>query len=148
MIILDTTVLSYAVGVEHPLREPCRQLLTAHAEGVVEAATTIEVIQEFAHVRARRRSREDAVTLARRYMAALALVVTQAEDLTLGLTLYECYPALGAFDAILAAVALNGNAEALVSADRAFGTVPHLPWIDPATPAINRLIDAQHGADK
>ena len=147
MIILDTTILSYAVGVEHPLREPCRRLLTAHAEGLVEAATTIEVIQEFTHVRARRRSREDAVTLARRYMTALALVVTQAEDLTLGLTLYERYPALGAFDSILAAVALNGNAEALVSADQAFGTVPHLPWIDPATPAINRLIEAQHGAD-
>ena len=77
MILLDTTVLSYAVGEEHPLREPCRHLLRAHADGRIEAATTIEVIQEFVHVRARRRSRADSVTVARHYMAALSLLVTR-----------------------------------------------------------------------
>lgn len=139
MILLDTTVLSYAVGAEHPLREPCRRLLRAHGDGQVEAMVTIEVVQEFVYVRARRRSRLDAVTLARRYMAALPLLVTRAEDLDLGLTLFERYPILGAFDAVLAAVAINQRADALVSADRAFGEVPHLPWVDPATPNLNRL---------
>ena len=67
MILLDTTVLSYAVGADHPLREPCRRLLRAHGNGHIEATTTIEVIQEFVHVRARRRSRPDAVALARHY---------------------------------------------------------------------------------
>src|SRR5688500_7640344 len=56
MIVLDTTVLCYTVGESHPLREPCRQLLLAQADGRVDAATTIEVIQEFVHVRARRRT--------------------------------------------------------------------------------------------
>ena len=65
MILFDTTVLSYAVGVEHPLREPCRRLLRAHGDGHIEAATTIEVVQEFVHVRARRRSRADSVSVAR-----------------------------------------------------------------------------------
>ena len=140
MIVLDTTVLSYAVGTEHPLREPCRRLLAAHSHGLVEAMTTIEVIQEFAHVRARHRPRADAVALARHYRAALPLLMTRAEDLDLGLTLYDRYPALGAFDAVLAAVALNQHAEALISADHAFSAVPHLPWVDPATPALDRLI--------
>lgn len=27
MIVLDTTVLVYATGTEHPLREPCRRLV-------------------------------------------------------------------------------------------------------------------------
>src|SRR5579871_5895007 len=49
MILLDTTVLSYAVGDEHPLRDPCRSLLTAHGDGHIEATTTIEVVQEFTH---------------------------------------------------------------------------------------------------
>ena len=66
MIVLDTTVLAYAVGEAHPLRDPCRRLLAAHAEGRIEATTTVEVIQEFAHIRARRRTRPDAVRLARR----------------------------------------------------------------------------------
>ena len=140
MILLDTTVLSYAVGAEHPLREPCRRLLRAHGDGFVETTTTIEVVQEFVHVRARRRSRSEAVALARHYIAALSPLLTGAEDLELGLTLFERHPALGTFDAVLAAVALNQRAEALVSADRAFGEVPNLPWVDSATPDLNRLV--------
>ncbi len=141
MILVDTTVLSYAVGAEHPLREPCRRLFLAHADGRIEATTTIEVIQEFTHVRARRRSRPDAVTLARHYMAALSLLVTRAEDLDLALTLFERQAALGAFDSMLAAVALNQRLEALVSADRAFGEVPDLRWVDPATATLDQLIE-------
>jgi predicted nucleic acid-binding protein len=140
VILLDTTVLSYAVGAEHPLREPCRRLLHAHGEGRIEATTTIEALQEFVHVRARRRSRLDAVTLARQYIAAFSLLVTRAEDLELGLTLFERGTRLGASDSVLAAIALNRRVEALVSADQAFGELSELSWIDPVTPDLNRLI--------
>lgn len=140
MIIIDTTVLAYAVGEKHPLRDPCRRLLAAHADGRIDATTTVEVIQEFAQIRARRRTRPDAVLLARRYMAAFSLLVTMPDDLERGLGMFEQYPALGAFDAVLAAVALERGAEALVSADRAFASVPGLPFVDPATPAIGRLV--------
>ena len=140
MIVIDTTVLSYAVGLEHPLRDPCRGLLRAHAEGEIEATTTIEVIQEFVHVRAGRRSRGDAVDIARRYAAALALLEPRLGDLELGLNLFERHAALGAFDAVLAALALNRRADALVSADRAFGEVPGLRWVNPATRDLDNLI--------
>jgi predicted nucleic acid-binding protein len=140
VIILDTTVLAYAVGEEHPLREPCRRLLAAHASGAIEATTTVEVLQEFAHVRARRRTRQDAVDLTRLYVVALNPIVTTVADLDAGLSLFKHYPELGAFDAVLAAVAVARGAEALVSADRAFAAMPNLPWIDPATPAIDRLL--------
>ena len=73
-------------------------------------------------------------------MAAFSLLVTTPDDLDRGLSLFEQYPALGAFDAVLAAVALERRAEALVSADRAFASVPGLPLVDPASPAIMRLI--------
>jgi predicted nucleic acid-binding protein len=55
MIVLDTTVLVYAKGAAHPLRDPCRRLLAAIIEREVQATTTVEAIQEFVHVRARRR---------------------------------------------------------------------------------------------
>ena len=55
MIVLDTTVLVYAKGIDHPLRQPCRKLIDLIADGRIEATTTVEVIQEFVHVRARRR---------------------------------------------------------------------------------------------
>jgi len=140
MIVIDTTVLAYAVGDAHPLREPCRRLLAAHADGRIEATTTVEVIQEFAHISARRRTRSDAVRLARGYMSAFSLLVATPDDLDHGLDLFEEHPALGAFDAVLAAVAIGRRADALVSADRAFAAIPDLTLIDPTTPAMRRLI--------
>lgn len=140
MILLDTTILCYAVGDVHPLREPCRRLLRAHGDGRVEATTTVEAVQEFLHVRARRRSRADAAELAGRYAAVFALLATTPDDLVLGMKLFESHTALGAFDAVLAAVALNNRVEALVSADHGFGVVQALRWIDPLGPAFARLV--------
>jgi predicted nucleic acid-binding protein len=139
VILLDTTVLVYAIGEEHPLRDPCRRLLAAHADGQLDATTTIEVIQEFTHIRAQRRTRQDAVRIGRHYLAALSPITTTAQDLDRGLELFERYPKLGAFDAVLAAVALS-RAETLVSADHAFASVGGLVWVDPATPALDRLV--------
>jgi predicted nucleic acid-binding protein len=142
MIVLDTTVLAYAVGGDHPLREPCRRLLMAHGDGRVEATTTVEVIQAFVHIRARRTGRSEAVRVARQFRAAFSLLVATPDDLERGLGLFERSPALGAFDAVLAAIAMDRGAEALVSADRAFASVPGLHWVDPTMPALERLIGA------
>lgn len=133
MILLDTSVLVYAVGEDHPLRDPCRRILTLNAAGRIVAATTVEVVQEFVHVRSRRRSRHDAVKLASHYSSALEIIVTTPDDLWRGLDLFVSYPHLGAFDAILAAVALRQSSRTLVSADRAFGAVRGLNWRDPTT---------------
>jgi predicted nucleic acid-binding protein len=76
----------------------------------------------------------------RRQAAALDPIVTTAADLDAGLSLFERHPETGAFDAVLAAVAIARGAEAVVSADRAFGAIPELVWIDPATPALDRLL--------
>ena len=130
MILLDTTVLSYAVGTEHSLREPCRHLLGAISSGAVRASTTIEVIQEFLHVRSRR-SREDAVELATAYLQLLSPLVRLDEDI-LGeaFKLYVATPGLGSFDALLAALAIQ-HSDTLVSGDRAFAEVPDLRHVVP-----------------
>jgi len=142
VILLDTTVLVYAVGDAHPLRDPCRAVLEAHAAGRIDATTTIEVVQEFVHIRSRRRDRADAARLGRQYLAALAPVATTADELERGLALFEAQPSIGAFDAVLAAVALGHDATALISADRAFGAVPGLVWVDPGSDALADLLRA------
>jgi len=121
MIVLDTTVLVYAVGDDHPLREPSRELIAGIADGGLRATTTVEVLQEFTHVRARRRTREEAALRARDYLELLApLLVIGEEDLEQGLRLFTRGTRLGAFDCVLAAAAGRANATALVSADAAF----------------------------
>ena len=115
MIVVDTTILALAVGSEHDLRSPARALIEAVAARIVEATTTPEVIQEFAHIRARRRDRRDAAALARRYAELFApLLTVDAEHLERGLRLFERHPELGAFDAVLAATAVAHDAVALV----------------------------------
>jgi uncharacterized protein len=142
VIVLDTTVLVYAAGADHPLRDPCARLISAVAHGAIAATTTIEAIQEFAHVHGRRRPRAIAAGLARRYAEGLApLLVVDADVLGRGLALFERHPALGAFDAVLAAAAMAGGAEALVSADRAFVSVPNLRFVAPATSEFDELLE-------
>ncbi|MBI4730474.1 MAG: type II toxin-antitoxin system VapC family toxin [Acidobacteria bacterium] len=141
MIVLDTTVLVYAVGSDHNLREPCRRLVEVVSEGRLEATTTVEAIQEFVHVRARHRGRRDAVDLGRAYARLLApLLRPTAEDLDGGLSLFARHQALGPFDAVLAAAATSAGAEALVSADAAFSRVPGVKHIHPASAALGDLL--------
>lgn len=141
MIVLDTTVLVYSVGTEHPLRDPCRELLVAVADGQVTATTTAEVIQEFVHVRARRRGRFDASQLANDYLELLTpLITVTAQDLRAGLALFKRNEGLGAFDAVLTATAQAHQATALVSADRAFSAVSDLEHIVPDASGIARLL--------
>lgn len=141
MIVLDTTVLVYATGSEHRLRLPCRRLVEAVARGDVEATTTVEVLQEFVHVRARRRPRSDAAELGAAYADLLMpLLPVTAADLQAGLRLFRDHGRLGAFDAVLAAASLAAHAEALVSADAAFTDVPGLRHITPDEQSVDRLL--------
>jgi hypothetical protein len=141
VIVLDTTVLLYAVGAEHPNREPSRRVVAAITEGRVAGSTTVEVIQEFGHVYSCRRDRHAAVVVARRYAALLApLLSATTEDLEDGLRIYERHPALGCFDSVLAACTIRADPEAFVSTDRGFAGVRGLRHLDPASEALVTLL--------
>lgn len=133
MIVLDTTILVYAVGKDHQLRLPCRSLLELVRDGSVRATTTVEVVQEFAHVRSRRRARAEATARAREFAVGLMpLLRPEHEDLLEGLALFEASEGLGPFDAVLAATARR-RGWALVSADRSFEQAEGLAYLDPSS---------------
>jgi uncharacterized protein len=141
MIVLDTTVLVYAKGAAHAFREPCRELVDAVADGRLEATTTVEAIQEFVHVRARRRERSDAAELGRDYAELLApLIAVTDEHLRQGLSLFQNVETLGAFDAVLAATAAAVGARALVSADTAFARAPGVSHVMPDEVGVAQLL--------
>lgn len=145
MIVLDTTVLVYAVGADHDLRMPCARIIGAIGSGDIAATTTVEVIQEFAHVRARRRGRHDAARLATSFVDLLApLVAPDGDDLRSGLELFATEDRLGAFDSVLVAVAkLHEHLDVIVSADRAFRSVRGVGYVDPADQrAVDQLLGA------
>lgn len=136
MILLDTTILVYAVGSEHDLRAPCRAVIDLAREQEARVSTTVEAIQEFAHVRAKRRGRADAADLARDYAIGLApLLRPEGEDLLLGLEWFRSTTELGAFDAVLAGAALRHGLP-LASADGSFAEVTGLRVLDPRSPSF------------
>jgi predicted nucleic acid-binding protein len=141
LIVVDTTVLAYAVGLSHPLKDPSERLLEAVAVGVVHATTSVEVIQEFAHLRARRFPRAEAAGAARQFARLLSPLLSPDEDaLERGLSIYERTPELGSFDAVLAATAIASDARALVSADAGFASIPDLRHVIPGTAEFDRLL--------
>lgn len=140
MILLDTTVLAYAVGTEHRFRDPCRDLVGAIAAGRIEATTTPEVIQEFVRIRSRRRDRAEAASLGLSHRSLLTPLTGITENhLVRGIELFERSNSLGAFDSVLAAVAIDMGMT-LVSAGSAFGTVTGLNHIVPDRDGIRSLI--------
>jgi len=139
-LVLDTTVLLYAVGNDHRFREPCQRIVKAVQQGVLNGTTTVEVIQEFTHVRARRRDRADAGQLASAYMELLApLLIVETSDLRHGLQLFTQIHSLGSFDCVLAAAtqAIGGT---LVSADAAFAEASQLRHVVPDDASITDLL--------
>ena len=111
------------------------------AESRVEATTTLGIIQESAHVRARRCGRTDAAERGSELLGLRQpLLAPRGAELALGLRPFEEHPTLGASDAALATAAMLSGADALVSADRAFAGIRGLTWMDPAGPQLRDLL--------
>lgn len=130
--LCDTNVLVYAVGGPHPYREPCRDIVARQGDGALSGEVTAVVIAEFAHQRFRQvRDRQEASVRARQAGAAFRVHALDENDAELALDLYARSSGLDAFDALLAAAALNRGVDAVVSADRAFDGVEGIERVDP-----------------
>ena len=141
MILIDTNILVYALGKPHPLREPAQKLLDVASRGGVEARTIDVVIVELLHVFSRRRPRSATGAAARDCIELLApLVDVTSADVALGVEIFERHEALESADALIAAVALNHEADALVTADGSFAAVAGLRVVDPRSHELETLL--------
>lgn len=134
MILLDANVLMYAGGAEHPNRAPSLDLLARVAQGDVDAAADVEVLQELLHrYRALGRWSDGrrVYDLARRivpiWLGIDAAVLDGARRLL------DDHPALVARDALHAAVYFNVGATAFCSYDRDFDKIPGLRRVEPSS---------------
>ncbi len=134
--LLDTAVFVYALGSEHPYRDPCRRLLDPDALQRYGGEASVQATQELLHQRSRRTgNREEAVDVA----SALAQLcplhdLTQA-DLRLGLRLFHRAPRLSGRDALHAATAVNRGIPSIISPDADFDGLDDLRRLDPVEAA-------------
>lgn len=131
--LFDTSVFIYALGVEHPYRDPCRAIMGKGVEGLLAGEASIELIHEFAHVRARRGvDRRTAMADARDIAGTSRLHAVDRSDIDRALELWREHGRLDMRDAIFAAQALNRGIDAILSPDQGFDGIEGLQRIDPA----------------
>ena len=116
---VDTNILVYAVGREHPLREPAQVLLRERLERKVPMATSAEVLQELLNVYlpvGRDQTLEAALRLAGDLMTVWPV---DGADVLAALDLAVSQPGLGARDLVHLAVCRRYDVDELLSFDRA-----------------------------
>lgn len=131
--LYDTSIFVYALGGDHPYREPCRQVVHRATAGELQGEASADLLQEFAHQRFRRTGdREGAAKMTRNVAMLVWLHPLEPGDVRRGIDLFEAHPQLDARDAVFAALALNRGIDAILATDRAFDDVDGLERIDPA----------------
>ncbi|MGE5281110.1 MAG: type II toxin-antitoxin system VapC family toxin [Chloroflexota bacterium] len=131
--LYDTSVFVYALGGEHPYREPCRDIVHRAAIGQLQGEASADLLQEFTHQRMRRTGDRATAAKAARDIAKLVWWhPLEPDDVQRGIDLFERHPRLDARDAVFAALAINRGIDAILATDQAFEEVDGLERIDPA----------------
>lgn len=131
-IFVDTSILMYAAGSEHPLRAPCQRIVDVISNGSLEAATSAEVIQEILHRAVAMRRIDAGIKLANQAMDMFAPVLPITHALMRRVPdLVARYPGIDARDAVHVATCIHEGIREIVSADRGYDDVAEVQRIDP-----------------
>lgn len=131
---LDANVPIFAAGREHPLKQPCAEVLRLASDYPMAFITDAEVLQELLHhylaVRLWVQGRvifEEFAEIMRGRVEAI-----HARDVELGAKLASGYPQLESRDLIHAAIVDRLGLKYVVSADKGFDRLPNIQRLDPA----------------
>lgn len=129
---VDTSVIMYAAGSDHPLRAPCRRVLEQVADGELDAVISAEVVQEIIHrfVAVRRQALGAAIAVDAMDLFAPVLPITHATVRRIPELLVR-HPGLAARDLLHVATCQQEGIEVIISTDRGFDAVPGIRRIDP-----------------
>jgi predicted nucleic acid-binding protein len=131
-IFIDTAVVMYANGAEHPLRDACRDIVGRVGDGQLDGVTSAEVIQEIIHRFMSTRHPEVGAEMARLALDAFAPVLPITHALIRRVPdLARRYPSLDARDLVHVATCIHEGITEIISPDRGFDEVTEVHRIDP-----------------
>lgn len=129
---LDTNILMYAAGAEHPLREPCRQALARAVDRSASLVVDAEVLQEILHRYFAIRRPDLARTVYRATVKLVDEVLPVLESSTeRALVLLEEHPGLSPRDAVHVATMEERGLTRILSTDRHFDLVERVERVEP-----------------
>jgi predicted nucleic acid-binding protein len=131
-VFLDTAVVMYAAGGDHPMRDACRRIIDRISDGSLDAATSAEVIQEILHRFLSIGRPESGATLVERTQDLMAPVLPITHALMRRVPLLAGrYPFLAARDVVHIATCIHEGITDIITPDRGFDQVTELRRIDP-----------------
>lgn len=131
-LFIDTAVIMYAAGGPHPMRDPCRAILTAVADGSIDAVTSVEVVQEIYHRFVAIDRRRMGVEMADATLDLFAPVVPLTDAMMRRMAaLVEEFDGLSSRDLVHVATCRELGIDAIVTPDKGFDAVTGLARIDP-----------------
>ncbi len=131
MKLLDTNVIVYAAGKQHPYKLACTKIL-AEAVSSDEYSVDAELLQEILFVYQVRGQEQLGIEIFDRVITIFPTVMPIGRrEAIIARNLIARYPGLVPRDAIHAAVVVEHRLEGIVSADRVFDRIVEVRRIDP-----------------
>ena len=132
----------YAAGRDHPLREPCLEVLGLAETDRLEAVTSAEVVQEILHRFSRTDRWAEGVVLAEAVLDAFSPVLAITHDVvSLMPELARRYPSHSARDLIHVATCVRHAIGVVVSPDTDFDRIAEVERVPPEDrAALGRLL--------
>lgn len=132
-VFIDTAIVMYAAGSDHPLKTPCRRILARIAAGELDGVVSVEVVQEIVHRFTALRRPELGAAIARDTLDLFAPVLPITHAVMRRVPdLVEAHPTLAARDLVHVATCLEEGIGEIISPDRGFDTVAGIRRLDPA----------------
>lgn len=124
MKLIDTNIIIYSLGKEHPLKEPCRSFIAKIASGVIAANIDVEVLQEVLYVYAYRNERIKGIAACRYLLDIFPNPFPISKnEISLAISFMDKYPSIVSRDAIHAAVVVNNKLKGIISEDSDFDII-------------------------
>lgn len=129
---IDANVPMYAVGREHPLREPCRLILQRIVDGDLAACTDSEVHQEILYRYWSLGQLARGIALSSNFHRVVNIVLPVTSiDVTTARELGNRYPQVPPRDWLHLAVMLNNGIMEIISADKHFDNIEGITRLGP-----------------
>lgn len=124
MKLIDTNIIIYSLGKEHPLKEPCRSFIAKIASGEIAANIDVEVLQEVLYVYTYRNERIKGIAACRYLLDIFPNPFPVSKnEISLAISFMDKYPSIVSRDAIHAAVVVNNKLKGIISEDSDFDII-------------------------
>ncbi len=140
MIFIDTNVIMYAAGREHPYKSPCLNVIKNILMGEITAVTDVEALQEILYRYWHIGELSKGIQLFNDFMETVPTVLdVRKQDILRARDLLKKYPRITPRDAVHGAVMLNHKIRSIISADTDFDRIEGIIREDPLVISSRRL---------